>query len=212
MRAGALSVLRPQVDLCAFNALPSPDTSQRVIGAFGRLEPQKGFDVLIDAFRQCTLPEARLVIFGEGSERDHLEGLARGDARISFRGRCSDMPLAYSEVNVVAMPSRWEAFGLVAQEAQAAGRTVLASDIDGLSEQKSALIHLQSGLSAQTWSQRLQYLLTHQPHNADRTSAGPAQNNPAKLAQDWMELFENPLASREVFGTEATTAQSPAFI
>ena len=131
----ALTVIQSDVDLGAFERLPRPVGPTRVIGAIGRLERQKGFDILVEAFRMCAHPDARLLIFGEGSERERLEALAAGDSRIEFRGHAGDPAMAYGAVDVVAMPSRWEAFGLVAREAKAAGRPVLLAPVDGLMDQ-----------------------------------------------------------------------------
>ncbi|MDW3224376.1 MAG: glycosyltransferase family 4 protein [Paracoccaceae bacterium] len=192
----ALSVIRPHVDLSQFEAIAPPEPTRNVIGAFGRLEPQKGFDILIEAFHLCPLRDARLVIFGEGSERARLGALARYDNRISFRGHCTDLPSAYAETNIVAMPSRWEAFGLVAQEAQAAGRNVLVSGVDGLAEQAGGLIHLQSDLSPDAWAKRLHTLLIT-PAVANAQTRFPACGiQQGNLSEDWLREFCGPVRDR----------------
>lgn len=89
----------------------------------GRLVPQKGFDLLVEA-----LPEGmRARIAGEGPGRvEH--------PRVEWLGWRADPWPLLAEADVVAIPSRWEGFGLVAVEAMAAGVPVVASAVDGLVE------------------------------------------------------------------------------
>ena len=134
-----LELLRSAVDVMPFLRLPSVDHPPKVIGAIGRLDAQKGFDTLIRAFRACGRPDLRLEIFGDGAERAALETLAGNDPRIRFHGHCADQVAIMGSVDVVAIPSRWEAYGLVALEARAAGRGVLVSGVDGLAD------HLRDG-------------------------------------------------------------------
>jgi D-inositol-3-phosphate glycosyltransferase len=134
-----LELLRSTVDVMPFLRLSPVKHAPKVIGAIGRLDSQKGFDMLIRAFRSCNRADLRLEIFGDGAERAALEKLARGDSRINFHGYNADQVAIMAAVDVVAMPSRWEAYGLVALEARAAGRGVLVSGVDGLAD------HLRDG-------------------------------------------------------------------
>lgn len=132
--ADALKVISPVVDLERFLAIPAQTGPLYRIGAIGRLDQQKGFDVLIKAFRTSALAGMELSIYGDGPERAALEKAAAGDNRIHFHG-FADPVEAMAKCDVVAMPSRYEPFGLVALEARAAGRMVLTSGIDGLADQ-----------------------------------------------------------------------------
>ncbi|WP_300057518.1 glycosyltransferase [Sulfitobacter sp.] len=154
-----LSVIQSCVDLSNFRKLPPPNTPLRVIGAIGRLDEQKGFDLLIKAFRQTTNPNIALHVYGEGAEKSKLQRLAKGDPRIEFKGFAADPVTAMAAVDVVAMPSRWEAYGLVAIEALAAKRLLLVNGIDGLRD------HLENGAQAATleggiasWQQTIERL------------------------------------------------------
>ena len=71
-------------------------------------------------------------LYGQGEEEDTLRALAVGDKRIQFKGFAASPTAAYAQVDAVIMPSRWEAYALVAIEALSAGRGVLCADIDGL--------------------------------------------------------------------------------
>ena len=106
-----------------------------MIGAVGRLVPEKGFDTVLRAL--AMLPDATLVLVGDGPERLSLERLStdlglRG--RVTFAGRVDPPWTSRWRFDVLAMPSRTEAFGLVAVEALLAGIPVVGSRVGGLCE------------------------------------------------------------------------------
>ncbi|MAY48126.1 MAG: glycosyl transferase [Rhodobacteraceae bacterium] len=129
--ADRLSVVPPCVSLSSIAGLPAPSTPVRRIGAIGQLDRQKGFDLLIPAFRALPYPDVRLEIFGDGPERAALEDLSGDDERITFHGHTTP-EAALAACDAVVMPSRWEPYGLVAVEALASRRPVLVSGADGL--------------------------------------------------------------------------------
>jgi len=109
----------------------------------GRLEPEKGHPTLIEAWPLVHhhYPTAHLLIVGEGSERDRLEGLAAAHLRaeiccdsVHFLGRREDVPQILAASDVVVMPSYREAQGLAIVEALAASRPVVASNVGGIPE------------------------------------------------------------------------------
>jgi glycosyltransferase involved in cell wall biosynthesis len=106
-----------------------------VIGAVGRLEHQKGFDVLIRAM--ADVDGASLVLVGDGSEHARLEDLARrvGVAdRIQWTG-WEEEPRGYlPSFDVLAFPSRFEGFPLAVLEALLARSAVVAADVGSVSE------------------------------------------------------------------------------
>lgn len=105
-----------------------------VVVAVGRFAPEKGFDVLLKAARrlQSRLPEARVLLVGNGPQEAEL----RADApeTVIFTGRLSEVAPLLAASDVVAVPSRAEGQGLVALEAMAARRPVVASRVGGLVE------------------------------------------------------------------------------
>lgn len=108
----------------------------------GRLVPEKGVDVLLQAFAIviCGLPEARLMIAGDGPERDKLIELTEklGITRnVTFLGHLDkgELERRFAQAWVQVVPSRWaEPFGLVAVEAMMRGTAVVASSMGGLRE------------------------------------------------------------------------------
>ncbi len=101
---------------------------------------EKGLDVLIRAFatlRAKTNRDVRLVLVGEGPERNALEALARSldvaDA-VMFAGFTPTPWTAYPAFDVFVIPSRIEALGVVAIEAMASGCLVIGSRVGGIPE------------------------------------------------------------------------------
>ena len=117
----------------------------------GRLHERKGVDLLLRAAARLSAAasDVALVIAGDGGERPALEELAR---QLGIRERTHFVGRVMGEAKVgllqhclaAVMPSRhWEAFGLVALEAYAAGRPVVATRLPGLGD---VVRHEQTGL------------------------------------------------------------------
>lgn len=110
----------------------------------GRFEDRKGFDIALAVARHVAdMPGVVMRFIGDTlspMQTAHVGAIGLGAAiaegRISFLGKIERDALddAYVDHDVVLMPSRFESFGLVAIEAMAAGRTVLALDAGGLGE------------------------------------------------------------------------------
>ena len=99
----------------------------------GALIVQKGQqDLLTDwpAVR-AQVPEAQLILVGDGPDRQALERLAEGVEGVMFAGARTDVPLWMAAANVVVVPSRWEGMALVPLEAMACARSVVATDVNG---------------------------------------------------------------------------------
>jgi D-inositol-3-phosphate glycosyltransferase len=129
------------------------DTARRRIGAHtgeklvlyvGRFAPEKGVDRLLQAFARLKhLHPLRLMVVGGGGKQDlahrRLLELSRtcgiGD-RVTFTGRIdqADLPPYYSAANLLALPSSYESFGMVALEALACGTPVAATRVGVMEE------------------------------------------------------------------------------
>jgi len=103
-----------------------------LVGGVGRLARSKGFDLLIDAFRQAGLADTRLAIFGEGRERSRLE--RQCTAAISLPGFRRNIKDYYQAFDLFVSPSRSEPLGRVVLEALDAGVPVLAAATLGPTE------------------------------------------------------------------------------
>lgn len=107
----------------------------------GRLEVQKGPDILLEAIPEVldSRHDTRFLFAGDGSMRGQLETragqLGLGDA-VRFLGRCtgSELPTLYRACDAVCVPSRNEPFGIVVLEAWSAARPVVVTRNGGPAE------------------------------------------------------------------------------
>ncbi len=112
-------------------------SGRRVWLGVGRLERQKGFDLLLDAWKELELPRPLLVILGDGSERRALEDRTSalqlgGD--VHFAGAWRSAARAYGAADAVILPSRFEGMPLALLEALCAGIPVVATAVGGVPE------------------------------------------------------------------------------
>ncbi|MFC5180019.1 glycosyltransferase [Actinomadura harenae] len=105
-----------------------------LVVCLGRVTRQKGQDLLLSAWDRvaAACPDAELAIVGSGDALDELR--RRGGDRVRFLPDVTGPRDWLAAAHVVALPSRWEGLPLVALEALAVGRSVVASRIPGLAE------------------------------------------------------------------------------
>ncbi len=157
--AERITVIPPGVDVTHFRPRPQAPARQRIgvaedtflILFVGRIEPLKGVDTLLRAVRRlaqrcCAAKDITVVIIGGDASvpRERMDAemarlLALRDALglqdlVTFLGRQGQdvLPDYYAAADVVVMPSYYESFGMVALEAMACGRPVVASRVGGL--------------------------------------------------------------------------------
>jgi D-inositol-3-phosphate glycosyltransferase len=184
-RAEQITVVPPGVDLHTFHpcdqrksrALLGVPPNARVILFVGRVQPLKAPDVLIKALAELAHAEPgrrdqlRLIIIGSPSGPEAgwartlpplAERLGIGDL-VDFRPHSARSELFrwYCASDLVGVPSHNESFGLVALEAQACARPVVATDVSGL---RHAVDDGQTGIlvaghAAQDWAKAISTVL-----------------------------------------------------
>jgi glycosyltransferase involved in cell wall biosynthesis len=119
------------------------DPNDFVIGFFGRFMAQKGFSTLIDAIRELLgrappLPRRIVVVaVGGGGYRAREERTIASlglQANVRFIDFVPVVASLIKAVDVVAVPSLWEACGIIAMEALVCGTPLIVSNCDGLVE------------------------------------------------------------------------------
>ena len=122
-------------------SLPVNGEGTVTFGFFGSVNPQKGLEILISAFRDSRCDRFQLVVRGNMSHfpkyAKRIRAFAEVDPRIQFLGPFAHEGLAeaLSSIDVLVVPSVWyENTPFVVLEAFAAGRPVICSDLGGLSE------------------------------------------------------------------------------
>jgi len=151
----------PGVDTALFRPMPQKtakqhigaDNDHHVILAVGRIDPVKGFDVLLVALKTLMKrhPDYKdkvcLWIVGGDLEQNKtqwsrelkkLESLRRelglgATVRFVRPQPQEELPYYYNAADVLVMPSHYESFGMVALEATSCGTPVIATDVTGIS-------------------------------------------------------------------------------
>ena len=139
--ADRVTVIRNGIDRSIF----FPQTGEREdhsparLGTVGRLEPEKGLDVLLAAIPRIVAEQEKpveLTVVGDGPERPRLERMARG-LPVVFAGHMSapsDVAAFLRGLDVFIMPSRWEGLPNALLEALACGVPAVATDVPGMKE------------------------------------------------------------------------------
>lgn len=136
---GRLTVIPNGVDIGLYLPKKGVEEEGKIV-AIGRIEPEKGFDVLIRAVnlvlqeRDCTT-----YIIGAGSMEGELKRLARRlsvENQVIFTGRLppEEVVKHLQSASIFALPSRKESFGMVYIEAMACGRPVIGTKTIGPEE------------------------------------------------------------------------------
>ena len=134
-----LSRYEQQEACCTLPEEYGMEPGSHLVGVVARLEPEKGHPTLLEAWPQVlrAVPDAYLLIVGEGSRREALEAQARElrvAHRVVFTGRRDDVPAVTAALDVAVLPSYREAQGLSVLEAMALSRPVVASNVGGIPE------------------------------------------------------------------------------
>ncbi|MGH9473618.1 MAG: glycosyltransferase family 4 protein [Terriglobales bacterium] len=132
-----------------FAALPAPSPELRarlglepgapVLAVLGRLEPQKGHAVLLEAMPAVLrrFPRARLLCVGAGRLAEELRARAQAlgiESAVRFAGFQSDVRPYLALATITVLPSFYEGLPLAAMESLAAGVTIVATAVDGTPE------------------------------------------------------------------------------
>lgn len=112
-----------------------PDGSL-AIGFVGRFVEWKGVMTVAEAWPKvaAALPDAHLVLVGEGEMEEEMRARLDGEERVVWTGFRRDVPAVMRALDVLAYPSTMEGFGLAAAEAMAAEVPVVAADACALPE------------------------------------------------------------------------------
>ena len=181
------------------NRPPGPSVPR--IRFIGSMRPHKGCHVLVEGFKrlQCR---AVLHFHGSGDEsyvqelREQCRGL---DAHFHGRFDHSDVGRILAESDVVVIPSTWdEAYCLVAQEAMAARKPIVASDVGGIGDR---IIHGVNGFLVPpndpvSLAAELERLLLRLPEETARLDFDRCLLDISADARSWITLYQRAMASR----------------
>ena len=142
----------------------------------GRLAAQKSFPVLLDAVAALDDLPVRLVIAGEGSERDDLAArIESQQLPVTLLGHRDDIADLLLAADVFVLSSQWEARALVVQEAMRAGAPVVATAVGGLPELVGEAAILVPPHDAPALAREIRRVLTDPAQRDGLRAAGPAR-------------------------------------
>lgn len=135
-----ITVITPASPLESLLKIPPKITGEKIIlGAYGRFAPQKGFDLLLKSIKEISnspqWQNFELRLGGYGQDEELITSLAKGLPNVKLLGSIEHIDQFLTDCDVIIIPSRWEGWGLVALEAKASARAVVAFGVDGLVEQ-----------------------------------------------------------------------------
>ncbi|WP_310490199.1 glycosyltransferase family 4 protein [Chamaesiphon sp. VAR_69_metabat_338] len=206
---GYRTIVLPNPVLSPPPAVPTPRLLPvHSLIAVGRLDPRKGFDLLLRAFHQIRdrYPDWQLTILGEGAIRAELEDL-RSQLQLTdcvhLPGAVQNVPDYLYQADLFVLPSRVEGFPMALCEAMACGVPVLAADclsgprdiiedgVNGILVPPEDVDALAAGLDAlMSDPAKRQYLAQNAPQVLDRFGL-------ERIAQLWTEAIDKSIYDRQ---------------
>ena len=116
-----------------FGLLPT----DKLVGSLGRLNYQKGYDILLQALALLASQETHLLLAGKGEDEAKLRTQARAlgiEGRVHFAGYRRDVPRLLGGLDLYTQPSRFEGMSLAILQAMAASCPIVATAVDGTRE------------------------------------------------------------------------------
>lgn len=181
-----------------------PDT--RTVLAVGRLNRQKGFDHLLEAWARVRASadsdqlQWQLLILGDGEEETALKTQCRNlqiEDSVTFAPATQDVDSYYRRASMLAMTSRFEGFGMVLLEAQVYRLPTVAFDCDVgpaeiIEHEKNGLLVSQGDIEG--FSHQLLRLMADRDmrcHFSSKTDESVDRFMPDPIADRWIDLFRS---------------------
>ena len=179
-----------------------PKITGRIV-SMGRLQPQKRFDRLIDAFSLIAdkYPGWFIDIYGEGNERQMLEDLIKSRGlvgRVLLKGESSDVFTEYKRSQFFAFSSDTEGFGLVLIEAMACGIPAVSVNCPfGPSEIiEDGVTGLLTKMNANDLAAKMEWMITHEAERQEmgaRARKAAARYQIQVVMKDWEKAYASEL-------------------
>lgn len=151
--ADRIEVVNNGIDISKYNVVDknrnSGEKKQFMFVSVGRLIPQKGMDVLLEAFTRLPgdlIFQSILQIVGQGKEEGELKKYVEKKGisdRVQFLGIRNDIPALLASADAFVLSSRYEGLGIVVLEAMAAGLPIIITDFEA---GKDMITHEANGL------------------------------------------------------------------
>lgn len=183
----------------ALRRMPGLEGTGPVLAAVARLSPEKNLGQLVSAFAAASAanPRARLLVVGDGPERDALQALADtsgGGGRIVFTGRRDDVADIYRTVDALVLPSLSEGMPLVVLEAMSHGLPVIASAVGEVPRLLAGTAHgvlLRPGDTGQLEAALRQMIARPPGHDARAVESVRTRYSTAAMAARYLDVYDS---------------------
>lgn len=212
-----ISIIPPGVDTTLFRPMDKnaaktyihADVDHQIVLAVGRMDPVKGFDVLLYALKTLfqrnpsVSDNICLWIVGGDIEQQKTQwskelqklDILRSELGLTTTVRFvppqpqEALPYYYNAADVLVMPSHYESFGMVALEALSCNTPVITTDVTGISSilKKSNQGHIVSANNPLTLATELHHVLSMKQPNIDRTQLAMYDWN--AIAQKMADMY-----------------------
>ncbi|WP_433543671.1 glycosyltransferase family 4 protein (plasmid) [Streptomyces sp. CA-294286] len=189
--------------------VPQTDLSRPQIVSAGRLDENKGFDKLIEAFSQVSMthPDWTLRIHGHGPALEGLRKLVRTKHlynHVFLMGSTKNLDAELAKGSIFAMSSRSEGFGMVLLEAMNCGlpvvsfncpvgpRELITDGVDGLLVPERDVDALAAGISRLIEDEELRGRLSQSALKK------AAEYGPALVARSWEQLYKELITAKRI--------------
>lgn len=168
-----------------------------LIGHIGHFTPQKNHFFLVDIFKAYHKinSNSKLLLIGDGKDYDSVKNKVKRDGlegSVIFTGRRNDCDRLYQIMDLFLLPSKFEPFGIVTLEAQAAGLPCLVSDVVPIETKCSDRIFYQSlEDTPQTWAEMINKIVLR---NYDRNTKVSE-----KIKENGYDIFEESKKVRNLY-------------
>lgn len=175
------------------------DVAYPKVIAVGRYTWQKGFDLLIDAWKMVTeqYPEWKLSIYGSGNNLSYQKLAKRKgvDHTLSCEKATKDIVGKYQESSIFVLSSRFEGFGIVITEAMASGLPVVSFDCpcgpkDIINDEKDGFLVPYGNL--RMLADKIGYLIEHETFRKEmgrKARINAERYREDNIMQKWISLF-----------------------
>ena len=197
--SNSIEVIHNGVDVKRFSSAQPPHSDVPYILAVGQLVLHKGFDLLIRAFEPLVdkHPLVELWIAGDGSHRNTLDALVAGkvlEQRVRFLGKVDEAMVAslMKGALFIAMPSLKEPFGIVALEAMACGKVVMATPVGGIPEFLPCPLNRMVNPKQSDWTTALDEwlsLTSINPIRSDENLASARQLDWSLVSERYLQVY-----------------------
>jgi len=153
------------------------DDGRPLVVAVGRLHPQKGYDVLLDAVpRWAGRVDPLVVVAGDGPLHDELAGrIAAERLPVRLLGRRDDVADLLAAADLCVLPSRWEGSPFTGQEALRTGTPLVCTRTGGMPDLFGTAAEMVPVGDAGALAEAVVRVLTDPDRAAELAAAGPRQ-------------------------------------